>query len=246
MACLGFRPPTTAQEASLGRPGALLERFRAGVGPSWEPLGRSLGPRRPTWGPLGSLLGRLEVILEASRRPLGPFWGPLEPSWGPLGSLLGRLGAVAGVFWTVFNAAKAEKMYILKMYVCQLEITVFCILGPSWGASWRPLGPSWRPLEPSWSVLGASWAVLTPSWAVRKPRMSAGEASGKVRGRSGEASGGRGTLVLFWCPWCAAAWGGPGPGFRYMREVHPARRMFVRRGRGCTVEISLALEQARK
>ena len=48
LACLGFRPPKTAQEASLGRLVALLERFKAVLGPSWEPLGRSLGPLGPT------------------------------------------------------------------------------------------------------------------------------------------------------------------------------------------------------
>ena len=67
LACLGFRPPKAAQEASLGRLGALLERFRAVLGPYWEPIGRSLGH-------------------------LGPTWGRLGLSWSHIGGLLGRLG----------------------------------------------------------------------------------------------------------------------------------------------------------
>ena len=78
---MDFRPPKTAQEASLGRLVILLERFKAVLGPSWEPLGRSVGPLKPTWGPRGGLLGCHGAILEASWALLGRCWGPLGPSW---------------------------------------------------------------------------------------------------------------------------------------------------------------------
>ena len=41
---------------------------------------------------------------------------------------------------------------------------------------------------------------------------------GGLRQAPGRLRGGRGDLVYFWCPWCAAARGGPGLGFRYMRD----------------------------
>ena len=112
-------PVEAALGASLGRVGGLLERFTAVLGPSWEPLGRCLGPLRPTWGPLGGFLGCLRAIFEASNRPLCPSWAvgnpnrrkPQNPSKAsgksmalapsgfpgrPLGALVGRLGGFLG------------------------------------------------------------------------------------------------------------------------------------------------------
>ena len=109
----------------------------------------------PSWGCLGALLGRLGSLLSRIGALLGRLGRLLGASW----AVLGRPGAVVGVSSIVFNAVKAEKVYLLKMYVFLLKINDFGLLGPSSGASWKPLGPSWTPLEPSWSVLGASWAA---------------------------------------------------------------------------------------
>eukprot|EP00959_Pyramimonas_sp_CCMP1952_P098193 2052627-Pyramimonas_sp.AAC.1 len=69
---LGFRPPKTAENASVGRLVALLERSKAVLGLSRGPFGRSVGPIGPVWGPLGGFLGCLGAIVEASWEPLGP------------------------------------------------------------------------------------------------------------------------------------------------------------------------------
>ena len=56
--------------AAWGRPGAVLGRLGAVLGPSWGRLGAIL---RPSWG------------------LLGPSWDLLGRSWGPLGAILGIL-----------------------------------------------------------------------------------------------------------------------------------------------------------
>ena len=81
-------------------------------------------------------------------------------SWGSLGGLLGRLGAVLEASWAVLERRKAEKARTPKTWKKQLKINDFRFLGPSWEASWRPLGPSWRPLGPSWGHLRRLGAIF--------------------------------------------------------------------------------------
>ena len=61
-------PMEAALGACLGRVGALLERFTAVLGLSWEPFGRSLGPLGPT------CLGRLEAEKRARERVQGGWF----------------------------------------------------------------------------------------------------------------------------------------------------------------------------
>ena len=59
---------------------------------------------------------------------------------------MGDLGAILGASWAVLSRRKAEKKQILKSFKNVLNINDLGLFGPSWRASWRPLGPSWRPL----------------------------------------------------------------------------------------------------
>ena len=92
--------------------------------------------------PLGPLLRRSWGPLGASWRPLGPSWSPLGPSWGPFGGLLGPLGAVLGASWAVLGRREAEKVETPKSVQNLRKSYEFCLLGPSWECSWRPLGAS--------------------------------------------------------------------------------------------------------
>ena len=152
-------------------------------------------------GRLGAILGASWAVLERrkadnARRPstfktIGKSltftsWGLLGLSWGPLGGLLGRLGAVLGASWAVLERRRVEKARRPKSFQNLRKVNDFGLSGPSWKASWRPLGASWRPLGPSWArlgrlgalsgrlegllgrlggLLGPSWPVLGPSWA---------------------------------------------------------------------------------
>ena len=80
-----------------------------------------------------------------------------------LGGLFGRLGAVLGASWAVLERRKAERARSPKTSKKPMKINDFGFLGPSWEASWMPLGPSWRPLGPSGGHLerfGAIWSRL--------------------------------------------------------------------------------------
>ena len=92
--------------------------------------------------PLGPLLRRSWGPLGPSWRPLGPSWSPLGPSWGLLGGLLGPLGAVLGASWAVLGCREAEKVETPKSLQNLRKSNEFCLLGPSWECSWRPLGAS--------------------------------------------------------------------------------------------------------
>ena len=186
------------------------------LGASWGPLGASwglLGSLGASWGPLGASWGPL---LEPSWGPLRPSWRPLGLSWGPLGlfggrlgRLLGRLGAILGASWAVLERREAKIARTPKTFKNQWKSNDFCLLGPSWEASWRPLGASWRPLGPSGGHLGRlraifrrlwalfdrldgpprrPWPVLGPSWArgpSRRPTRKTPEAPGRAQKRPG-------------------------------------------------------------
>ena len=124
--------------------------IRTLLGPSSGPPG---GLSRASWAfALGSPGGNSFYVIS---NLLGPSWGPLQGRLGPSWAVLGPVWAVLGASWAVLNAVKAEKSYMLKMYVFLKEFGYFCLLGPSWGVL----------LEASWGVLGASLAARTPSWA---------------------------------------------------------------------------------
>ena len=124
--------------------------------------------------PLGPLLGRSWGPLGPSWRPLGPSWSPLGPSWGPLGGLLGPLGAILGASWAVLGLREAEKVETPKSVQNLRKSNEFCLLGPSWECSWRPLGASGGHLGRLGAILwhlgplvyhlggllGASWPFL--------------------------------------------------------------------------------------
>ena len=101
----------------LETPGALLKKkariFGSGSH-SWVPLGAILGP---SWSHLGALLSRLGSLSGRLGAPIEPFWAP--------GSLLGCPGAALGASWTVCNAVKAGKSYMLKMNVFPWKINDF-------------------------------------------------------------------------------------------------------------------------
>ena len=80
---------------------------------------------------LGPTLG---VLLEASWAFLGRTLGPLEPSWS-VGKLKGENSKILHNLW---------------------KINDLCLLGPSWEASWKPLGLSWSGRWGLLSRLGAS------------------------------------------------------------------------------------------
>ena len=134
--------------------------------------------------PLGPLLGRSWGPLGLSWRPLGPSWSPLGPSWGPLGRLLGPLGAILGASWAVLGRREAEKVETPKSVQNLWKTDEFCLLGPSWECSWRPLGASgghlgrlgailWHlgPLVYNLGdLLGASWLFLGLSGGPRGRR----------------------------------------------------------------------------
>ena len=152
-----------------------------------EPSRRTLGP---LWGYLGGLLGDLGA-------PLGPSWAVGRPKrskcqnpsttngkstilassglpGGLLGGFLGRLGAVLGASWTVLERRKAEKARRQKTSEKQIQINDFGLFGPSWVASWRPLGACWGPPAPLGKFLGPSQTPggrlrggFGPSWAAR-------------------------------------------------------------------------------
>ena len=133
----------------------------------------------------------LGPLLGPSRGSLGPSWGPLGPSWGRLGGLLGRLGAS--------GRRKRENPPNLPKF---MESLVFCVLEPSWEASWRHPGASWRLLGPSGGnlgrlgaifrrlgallgclggLLGRSWPVFGLSWARLGPAEQLPGAAGNSR-----------------------------------------------------------------
>ena len=101
---------------SWGSIGALLEVFRAFLGPCWRQSKKmrvapiSVPPRCPTyrllepsWDALGALLGPSWSPTGQSWGVLGPSWAFLGPSlgssWGHLGAYWGRLEAVLGPLW---------------------------------------------------------------------------------------------------------------------------------------------------
>ena len=186
------------------------------MGPPWGLLGASWGlvaPLGGLWGPPRRLLGPkarnlnlvflfgtpIEPVQKLSRAVssrLGGLPGRLGPLFGRLGALLGASWAVLGISWADLDAVKAQEANMLKMYVLQKEWGYFCLSGPSWGASWVPLGASWGAsglsrchLGLSWSSRGAllgasrakrrlSWAVLEKSPPFWDPERSPGEVHG--------------------------------------------------------------------
>ena len=157
------------------------------LGPLW---GRSWGPLGPFW------------------RLLGPSSSPLGPSWGPLGCLLGPLGAILGASWAVLGRREAEKVEAPKSLKNLWKNNDFCLRGPYWECSWRPLGASGGYLGRLgailWHVgplvyhlgglLGASWPFLGLSGTSRSPvgallERSGGVSRGSLGGRSGIARG---------------------------------------------------------
>ena len=105
-------------------------------------LGGILGPSSPSWKPswpswrhFGGHLGRLGGHLGRLGALLGRLGALLGPSWGPFGGLLGPLGAVLG-------RREAEKVETPKSFQNLKKSNEFCLLGPSWECSWRPLRAS--------------------------------------------------------------------------------------------------------
>ena len=138
--------------ATWGRLGASWGPLGGLLRASWGPLGPSQGPPRGFVGPRardfvscspsGPLLGPSWAPLGPSWMPLGQSWSPLGPSWGPLGSLLGPLGAILEASWAVLGRREAEKVETPKSAQYLKKNNEFCLLGPSWECSWRPLGAS--------------------------------------------------------------------------------------------------------
>ena len=127
----------------MGRLGAVL-------GASWAVLGRQKPEK-------ARMLRFFQHLKEMSGfcllRPL--LGGSLGAFLGRLGGLSGRLGAVLGASWAVLERRKAEKATWPKTVKNNSKINVFCLLGPSWEASSKPLEASWRPLEGLLGRLGA-------------------------------------------------------------------------------------------
>eukprot|EP00959_Pyramimonas_sp_CCMP1952_P286202 5984881-Pyramimonas_sp.AAC.1 len=81
-----------------------------------------------------------------------------------------------GCLWTVFNAVRADKSYVIKMYVSHWDLTIFgssALLGTALGGLLgclggvlARLGALWGVLERSFGVSGPSWAVLETSWGL--------------------------------------------------------------------------------
>ena len=133
---------------------------------------------------------------EALPGRLGGLLGRLGPLFGRLGALLGACWAVMGISRADLDPVKAQDGNMLNMYVLRREWGYFCLSGPSWGASWVPLGASWGAsglsrchLGLSWSSRGAllgasranrrlSWAVLEKSPPFWDPERSPGEVHG--------------------------------------------------------------------
>ena len=111
--------------------------------------------RAPTGGRRFLLLALLRLW-----EPLGLFWGPLGLFGGRLGRLLGHLGAILRASWAVLERREAQIARTPKTFKNQWKSNDFCFLGPSWEASWRPLGASWRPLGPSGGHLGRPGAIF--------------------------------------------------------------------------------------
>ena len=122
------------------------------MGASWGLLGPSPGA---VLGASSAVLGASWAVLEPSWAVWGPSWAPLGPSWENLGGLLGGLGA-----------SGSQNRENLKTFKNQWKSNDFCFLGPSWEASWRPLGASWRPLGPSGGHLGRLRAICRRLWAL--------------------------------------------------------------------------------
>ena len=113
--------------ASRGRLGALLERFKAVVGPSRERL-------RPSWA------------------DLGPSWGAPGLSWGYLGGLLGRLGRSelqTGENLKIIQTLNENQCFLASSG--SLGGPLGALLEASLGV-WGLLGASWAVLEGSWPV----------------------------------------------------------------------------------------------
>ena len=130
----------------------------------------------PSWARLGALLGRLGPLL-------GPSWaslGRLGALRGCLGGLLGCPGAVVGASWAVFNAVRADKSYMLKMYAFPQEFNDFwpieAFLGVLLETSWGPLVLSCSRLGHLGAIFGRRGAfldrlggLLELSWPVLEP-----------------------------------------------------------------------------
>ena len=163
-------------------------------------------------GRLGALLGALWAISGSSSTDLGPSWGPLGLSWSYLGGIL-------EASWAVLGRRKPEQARTSKSFNNFMKINVVCFLGPSWRASWSPLGSlpglpgaSWTFLEGSWPVgrlrkpsWAPLWAVLVPSWSDLAPSWGPLEGLlgdlGVVLGRLGALLGASwAVLGLCWRP----------------------------------------------
>ena len=143
-------------EAILGSLGCILGRLGEIWEPSWALLGPSWPSWRPSWAswrPLGPSLGPLGTVLGASWAVLALSWTPVGRAWGDLDGLLSRLGPSEG--------RRSAKAKILQK---PMENQGFDIFGPSWRASWRPLGPSRRPLGSVGGLLGRLGGILESSW----------------------------------------------------------------------------------
>ena len=110
--------------------------------------------------PSGPPLGPVLRLLGLSWGHLGPSGGLLELPWSPLRSLLGPLWAILEASGAVLGAGKPVQGNMSKVYVFPREWADFGWSGPSWEASWGPLGASWRLLEPSWGHLGRLGAIF--------------------------------------------------------------------------------------
>ena len=91
--------------------------------------------QRGLLGCLGRSETRTGENLKTLQKPKG-----FGPPWALLEGLL-------ETSWAVLGGRKPEQAKTSKSFKNQRKIIVFCLLGLSWRASWRPLGPSWGPLD---------------------------------------------------------------------------------------------------
>ena len=147
-------PSEAVFEASVGRVGGLLERFRAVLGPSWKRLGRS-------WRPLGPVGGTFSYYGEAvTLSTLSALPVPM----------------LRQVYKMAFSRGRSSKNGPMTMLTssCYGLFSSRSLLGSSWGH----LGPSYGHLGRSWGhlgdilrylglIIGSSWANLGPSWPHR-------------------------------------------------------------------------------
>ena len=95
---------------------------------------------------------------------------------------MGRLGDILEASWAVLGGRKPKQATTSKSVKNQRKINFRCLLGLSWRASWRSLGPSRGPLGPSWGRLGPSWGPLGPSWGGLRGLLGRLGASGSRKG----------------------------------------------------------------